>query len=66
MAEVIEEWEKDTYMNHKKKFLIIKEAELMETQRMEAARNRRRREAERRYANFRTAKGQLGWANSKL
>lgn len=38
----------------------------METQRMEAARNRRRREAERRYANFRTAKGQLGWANQKL
>ena len=66
MAEVIEEWEKDTYTDHKKKFLIIKEAELMETQRMEAARNRRRREAERRYANFRTAKGQLGWANSKL
>lgn len=64
-VEVIEEWEKDQLIDHKKKFLIIKEAELMETQRMEAARNRRRREAERRYANFRTAKGQLGWANQK-
>ena len=65
-VEVIEEWEKEQLIDHKKKFLIIKEAELMETQRMEAARNRRRREAERRYANFRTAKGQLGWANQKL
>lgn len=65
-VEVIEEWEKQQLQDHKKKFLIIKEAELMETQRMEAARNRRRREAERRYANFRTAKGQLGWANQKL
>jgi hypothetical protein len=48
-VEVIEEWEKEQLRDHKKKFLIIKEAELMETQRMEAARNRRRREAERRY-----------------
>lgn len=64
-VEVIEEWEKEQLKEHKKKFLIIKEAELMETQRMEAARNRRRREAERRYANFRTAKGQLSWANQK-
>jgi radial spoke head protein 3 len=64
--EVIEDWEKEQFHEHKRKFLIIKEAELMETQRMEAARNRRRREAERRYANFRTAKGQIGWANQKL
>ena len=64
-VEVIEEWEKEQLLKHKKKFLLIKEAELMETQRMEAARNRRRREAERRYANFRTAKGQIGWANQK-
>lgn len=63
---MIEEWEKEQLKDHKKKFLIIKEAELMETQRMEAARNRRRREAERRYANFRTAKGQLSWANQKM
>lgn len=65
-VEVIEEWEKEQLLDHKKKFLIIKEAELMETQRMEAARNRRRREAERRYANFRTAKGQVGWFNQKM
>ena len=65
-VEVIEEYEKEQLQDHKKRFLIIKEAELMETQRMEAARNRRRREAERRYANFRTAKGQLSWANQKL
>lgn len=65
-VEVIEEWEKQELVDHKKKFLIIKEAELMETQRMEAARNRRRREAERRYANFRTAKGQVGWFNQKM
>lgn len=65
-VEVIEDWEKDQLLDHKKKFLIIKEAELMETQRMEAARNRKRREAERRYANFRTAKGQIGWFNQKM
>lgn len=56
--EVIEEWERAELAEHKRKFLQIKEAELMETQRMEAAWNRRRREIERWALQHRTAKDQ--------
>lgn len=57
-VEVIEEFEVDKLDSHKKQFLQVKEAELIETQRMEAARNRRRREMERRALQHRTAKDQ--------
>jgi hypothetical protein len=46
--ESIEEFEKKELSKHKKLFLQIKEAELLETQRMEAARKRRTDESERR------------------
>jgi len=46
--EVIEDFESREMSKHKKAFLQLKEAELMETQRMEAARKRRIEETERR------------------
>lgn len=46
--ESIEEFEKKELSKHKKLFLQIKEAELLEAQRMEAARKRRTDESERR------------------
>lgn len=46
--EAIEEFEKRELSKHKRLFLQIKEAELMEAQRMEAARKRRTDESERR------------------
>ena len=46
--EVIEDYENQELQKHKKMFLQLKEAELMETQRMEASRKRRIDEAERR------------------
>lgn len=46
--EAIETFERQELEKHKKLFLQIKEAELMETQRMEAARKRRIDEGERR------------------
>jgi len=54
--EVIEEHDTSQLDAHRKRFLQIREAELLETQRMEAARNRRRREIERRALQHRTAK----------
>ncbi len=46
--ESIEDYEKRELAKHKKLFLQMKEAELIETQRMEAARKRRTDESERR------------------
>ncbi len=46
--EAIEDHEKKELSKHKKIFLQLKEAELLETQRMEAARKRRVDENERR------------------
>lgn len=44
----------------------MKEAELIETQRMEAARKRRMEESERRNLQQRTAKSQKVWAEKKI
>jgi Radial spoke protein 3 len=44
----------------------MKEAELMETQRMEGARKRRIEETERRNLQQRTAKNQRVWAERKI
>ena len=44
----------------------MKEAELMETQRMEAARRRRVEESERRNLQQRTTKNQKVWAEKKI
>jgi hypothetical protein len=52
--------------NHKKLFLQIKEAELLETQRMEAARKRRVDESERRSLQQRTYKSQKVMAEKKI
>ena len=54
--ESIEDYEKRELAKHKKLFLQMKEAELIETQRMEAARKRRTDESERRNLQQRTYK----------
>ncbi len=64
--EVIEDREGDSLLKHKRSFLQIKEAELMQTQRMEAARKRRIEETERRNLQQRTAKSQKVWADKKV
>ena len=64
--EAIEEFERKELNNHKSLFLQIKEAELMETQRMEAARKRRMEESERRNLQQRTTKSQKVWAEKKI
>ena len=46
--EIIEDHERIELMKHKKLFMQIREAELMETQRMEGGRKRRTDETERR------------------
>ena len=46
--EVIENYEKTELAKHKRKFLQLKEAELMETQRLEEARFRKNDEVDRR------------------
>ena len=46
--EVIEEYEVNELQKHKRMFMQLKDAELIETQRMEAARKRRIDETERR------------------
>ena len=46
--EVIEEHEEKELLKHKRKFLQLKEAELMETQRLEEARTRKNDETDRR------------------
>mmetsp|Transcript_15167 Transcript_15167/g.23410 ORF Transcript_15167/g.23410 Transcript_15167/m.23410 type:complete len:480 (+) Transcript_15167:477-1916(+) len=57
--EVIEEYEARMLGLHKKKFLQLKEAELMETQRLEEARGRKNDEIDRRNLQMRTAKNQI-------
>ena len=64
--EAIEAFEKTELDKHKKLFLQIKEAELMETQRMEAARKRRIEEQERRNLQQRTTKSQKVNAEKKV
>ena len=54
--EIIEDHERIELAKHKKMFMQIREAELMETQRMEGARKRRTEETERRNLQQRTAK----------
>jgi len=51
---------------HKKRFLQMREGELMETQRMEGSRKRRIEETERRNLQQRTAKNQRIWAERKV
>ncbi len=46
--EVIESYENQVIVKHKKRFLQLKEAELMETQRLEEARSRKNDEIDRR------------------
>ena len=67
--EVLEEWEQDELRRHRRRFQQRKEAELMETQRVEAARKRRTDETERRNLQQRTVKNQRGcrsapWSSS--
>jgi hypothetical protein len=57
--EVIEDHEARLLAEHKKRFFQEKEAELMETQRLEEARSRRNDEIDRRSLQMRTAKSQL-------
>jgi shikimate kinase len=64
--EVIEQFERNELSKHKKLFLQMKEAELMETQRMEAARKRRTEENERRNLQQRTNKNQKIYAEKKI
>jgi hypothetical protein len=64
--EIIEDHEKVELEKHKKLFFQIREAELMETQRMEGARKRRTEETERRNLQQRTAKNQRIWAERKV
>jgi len=64
--ESIEDYEKRELAKHKKLFLQMKEAELIETQRMEAARKRRTDESERRSLQQRTYKSQKVMAEKKV
>ena len=64
--EAIEDHEKKELTKHKSLFLQIKEAELIETQRMEAARKRRIDENERRSLQQRTYKSQKVMAEKKV
>ena len=64
--EVLEEWEQDELRRHRRRFQQRKEAELMETQRVEAARKRRTDETERRNLQQRTVKNQRVWAERKM
>lgn len=54
--EVIEQYEDLELQKHKRRFLQLKEAELMETQRLEEARGRKNDEIDRRNLQQRTAK----------
>jgi hypothetical protein len=54
--EVIEELEAKLLARHKNTFLQLKEAELMETQRLEEARGRKNDEVDRRSLQARTTK----------
>ena len=64
--EAIETFENMELSKHKRLFLQMKEAELLETQRMEAARKRRMEESERRNLQQRTTKTQRQYAEKKL
>lgn len=64
--EAIEMFEKKELAKHKQLFLQMKEAELMETQRMEAARKRRMDESERRNLQQRTSRMQKMYADKKV
>lgn len=64
--EAIEDSENKELSKHKRLYLQIKEAELLETQRMEAARKRRMDESERRNLQQRTSKNQKVWAEKKM
>lgn len=64
--EAIEAFERRELAKHKQLFLQMKEAELMETQRMEAARKRRMDESERRNLQQRTTRTQKMYAEKKI
>lgn len=64
--EVIEEYEAHELAKHKKKFFQLKEAELMETQRLEEGRFRKNDEVDRRNLQLRTAKNTLVAAEKKI
>lgn len=64
--EAIENFENKELAKHKKLFLQMKEAELIETQRMEAGRKRRMEEGERRNLQQRTSKNQKVYAEKKI
>lgn len=64
--EVIEEHEESELAKHKRKFHQLKEAELMETQRLEEARQRKTDEIDRRNLQMRTAKNQIIATEKKL
>lgn len=64
--EAIEEYEQNKLADHKSKFKQMKEAELMETQRVEAARNRKNEEIERRNMQMRTQRAMSITADEKL
>jgi len=64
--EVIEEYEKEELLKHKRRFFQLKEAELMETQKLEEVRIRRNDEADRRNLQMRTAKNQNVAAEKKI
>jgi len=64
--EAIEEYEQNKLGEHKSTFKRMKEAELMETQRVEAARNRKNEEIERRNMQMRTQRAMSITADEKL
>lgn len=64
--ECIEDFERQELAKHIKRYQQLREAELMETQRMEGARKRRVEETERRNLQQRTAKNQRVWAERKI
>ena len=64
--EVIEDFEATQLSKHKKKFFQLKEAELMETQRLEEARFRKNYEVDRRNLQLRTTKNSMIAAEKKV
>jgi len=64
--EVIEEYESHELAKHKKKFFQLKEAELMETQRLEEGRFRKNDEVDRRNLQLRTTKNSMVAAEKKI
>ena len=64
--EVIEQYEDLELQKHKRRFLQLKEAELMETQRLEEARGRKNDEIDRRNLQQRTAKNSQVQSEKKV